>query len=536
MFSYTQSTSQSTSFDSQFVELEYSTALVIGTCAIRNRKNIHYRYLFVASAQFHKRKAEDDLSLGRPNKRYNNHACTNCGAKMLPLSYEDKGEIVHHSTRVILPNEMLLEIPSYMAQCDRVRDLRSLACASRRFSALFVETYLEVAGFRIFEEGREEGNKSVVVLYDVNSCDAFAVWRRSHCVRPLRRLELCMSHDLGATTYMLRAFCDFLRSLPPPFSDVQEFRMVVAGPERMELRRLLCNIHKLGAKSLVLESDSDFLREPIYNAAKAGGNARLESISFLGTFPYLQQFLPWTRTTCSGANISTLRLTRASLPAGKWASLMHGLKLCALTDFEVDVSVSFDILMNFLGVNQTIQYLTVLQGENPNVIMDLTPGCAFKTQMPNLRCLDGPVTFQLAFLNHMSAPLYSMMSMVVRSDAQKLESWTLTKVLARTAAHISTLTIHFPSSTNGASFADMSWPRIERQLSGISTLILHNDAVVSDFRAENVLMKNLVKWISFFPSLREVEIHRRGDADYEGNLMLCTRLEKGQIYVFTNYF
>ncbi|TDL14066.1 hypothetical protein BD410DRAFT_810030 [Rickenella mellea] len=478
------------------------------------------------STQSLKRKAEDDVDSDRPNKRCNNHACANCGAQILLLSHEDNRH-AHHVRRVI-PADILLAITHRMDPCDRVRDLRSLACASRHFSRLFVQEYLEEAGFEVLGPGNVLGG--AVTLSDVYTCDALSVWHRSHLFRPLRRLELRMPQNLSTATHMLRTFCDFLRSLPPNFSGITQLHLVINGPERMQLRRLLNYIHRCGVRQLTLESCPDFLVEPVYDTAKARENTSIETLEFSGIFPYYQ-ILPWSRTMCSQPNIRTLHLTLANVPTGKWAALLVGLKIHRLVDFQVDLSISFKILIDFASMNETIQYLTVLQGDNPSRIMDLTPGLAKKTDMPYLLCLEGPATFQLAFLNHMSAPLDCMLRMVVHSDGKALDPWTLTKVLAR-APRISKLTVHFPASTNGASFADMSWPRVESLLTGISSLVVYDNAgELLGIEAQNMVMTNLVKWIGLFPSLYKLELHYRGRADYMKNLTSYTRLAEENICI-----
>lgn len=354
------------------------------------------------------------------------------------------------------------------------RDLRALSQTSTYFSELFKREYFNAIGFRADLNPRTK--RLTINLKTTSSYEGLMIWRRSSAFCKIDYLNVRLSRPLDVATYEARIMRSFLRSLPQqsPSANVESLSIVVMGPERYQLIRLVASICKGGIKRFALRTyPMAESNHPMALSAINGTLNDLESID-LDLLPYLSPIRTWafSTITSSAATLKILSLTNFLIgTAWRRMLLSDDVVFPALEECKFDVSITFDVLVRFVRRHTSLGTIAVVDGDELGRKMELDTSGA-KLHLPCLNYLDGQALFIVALFNHLEVQPPSLNHITIRPDGCTLESCTVDKVFKRIPHSVVSLQIEFGLHGDSSKYADTNRNRIERSLDHIESLMM----------------------------------------------------------------
>ncbi|TDL24047.1 hypothetical protein BD410DRAFT_802346 [Rickenella mellea] len=401
------------------------------------------------------------------------------------------------------PTAILWDFVSPIEPSALVLELRTLMDISP-LHALPRLRYFAAIGFT----ATPQYNGLTIDLDTTSSFDGLMVWRHSSSFQKIDHLRVRLSAPLDLATYETKILRFFFQSLPHQQTHVEHLSIRVQGLECYQLIRLLAEIHNSGVRYFSFRSSCPEECNPPMSTPVIGGTlSDLEGFDLQMPHPFLP-IQTWMLSSIipSAATLQVLSVTCVSLDTAQWRQLLLSRRTFpTLKQCTFDISISFQIFMDFVRVHPFLERIAVSNGKPLNSNMDLHGGGA-KLKLPMLRYLDGPAAFLVALFNHLKDQPPGLSVVAIRPDGDDLQSSAVDKVLGRVPRSVSTLVIEFGQRTNGAVFAKTDRKRLERSLNHISSLVLsqRSHQNTSVHQLEDAILDNVSTWAGLFPALTSV--------------------------------
>ncbi|TDL24056.1 hypothetical protein BD410DRAFT_802358 [Rickenella mellea] len=394
-----------------------------------------------------------------------------------------------------------------------LRDLRALTQVSPYFAEVYKQHYFHAVGF-IATPRNDQLTIDLKTTTPTSSYEGLLVWRRSRSFRKINHLKIRLSHSVDVATYEARILRCFFHSLSQlvPSTHVERLSIVVLGPERYQLIRLLAAIRNGGVRHLSIRTHTlAQCNPPMALTAIRGTLSDLESID-LQLDPSFSPIREWSISSIV-SSFSTLRILSVTtmLTGSRWRQLFlcDDLVFPSLEEVKFDVTISFKALMCFLRRHPLLKDIAVVNvADEFGHIMNLQDGGGV-AHLPNLWRLDGPAAFVVSMLNNILKPLPWLCHISIRHDGFILGSVALEKVLQLLPRSVTNLEVEFGKHMDRAMFADMGNNRIERRLDHITTLMVSQTGVAplmvpQTGGDDGDIMDYISRWAGLFPAVTRI--------------------------------
>ncbi|TDL24042.1 hypothetical protein BD410DRAFT_838554 [Rickenella mellea] len=394
-----------------------------------------------------------------------------------------------------------------------LRDLRALTQVSPYFAEVYKQHYFHAVGF-IATPRNDQLTIDFKTTTPTSSYEGLLVWRRSRSFRKINHLKIRLSHSVDVATYEARILRCFFRSLSQlvPSTHVERLSIVVLGPERYQLIRLLAAIRNGGVRHLSIRTHTVAqCNPPMALTAIRGTLSDLESIA-LQLDPSFSPIREWSISSImsSLATLRTLSVTN-TLTGNRWGQLFHSAHIVfpALERVKFDVTISFKALMCFLRRHPLLKDIAVVDvADDLDRRMNLQDA-GEKADLPCLWHLDGQAAFVVSLLNHITKPSLCLREVTIRPDGYILESQTLEEVLRRLPRSVELLGVEFGVYMDHAMFGDLGNKRVERKLDHITTLMVYQSGIAPLMAsqtggADGDTMDYISRWAGLFPAVTRI--------------------------------
>ncbi|TDL17601.1 hypothetical protein BD410DRAFT_843523 [Rickenella mellea] len=382
--------------------------------------------------------------------------------------------VIHKTTLLCLPNELIKSLAAYLTGGTRRSDIRCLTCVNRLFANIFAQPYMEEVGLKL--------QRKCLTLRTSGTSDAYTallVWRRSHLWTELQTLTCSLSPILDQATNEGHLLLNFLQSLPIHSTiHAKRFVLRVHGAERMMLSRVLAHVHRLNCSEIFIftATEQNSIHSVFSRPVRAGDMPHLTRFEVHGDVVTSAYLYSWCEGVCANTKLRTIRLEGVGLCSSTLKQLLTATFPC-LEEISIDQAINLLDLVEFLRRHPCVLRINVLSNDLSNHRM-LLSGHMEKLWLPKLQKLGGPAQFLVAIFNHLQPPPKSLFMVTIRPDGRLLDGLTVEKVL------------------------DTHRARAEQRLVHVTHVTFHRLVHREDYEEND--QNNIIDWLTLFPCISVV--------------------------------
>ncbi|TDL13608.1 hypothetical protein BD410DRAFT_810401 [Rickenella mellea] len=403
------------------------------------------------------------------------------------------------------PTELLRAITLYLTPPGEipVQELRALVQVSPYFLKLYKAQYWLAVQF--VATPLKDSSSVDIKLLTTSSFDGLMVWRRSaESFMKIRQLSICLSPQVDTATYETELLWSFFLSLPQQLTPhIERLFIIITGPERYQLVRLMGAIHKAGIQRMKILTHLTSGESPMALSSISSVLSGLEEIK-IDHLPGLIPLRSWLFSSIisSASTVRCLMLTNLPMGVDEWEELLLSMvTFPALKECKFELTITFDILMSLVQRHPLIQSIRVLDSSREQRKEMNLLGGGQKVALPELRDIEGPAEFIVSILNFLQFHPPQLFRIRVHTSGHNLSFLEVDRILGRMPRSITTLHFELGTDTNCRSFANTKRKRVERNLRNVEHLVISRN---SSRPLEGKAMDHVVEWISLFPRLLSV--------------------------------